>query len=194
MCIWDLKCFQGFRNCCLFCTFWLIRNFYSGHEQHVNYGKHSLNDHYQHCAHCAYDIYSIFKVFEMAVCFAHFGLFEIWTALILAILAMVNIVQFIIWNIAHTVYMRFTGFFQSFRHSCLFWAFGHIRNFYSGEAHPDNYSKRCLSHHFQHCAQCVYETYSVFKVIQIAICFAHFSFYEISTPVMRHMLTMANIV
>ena len=46
----------------------------------------------------------------MAVCFAHFGLFEIWTALILNILAMVNVVQFIISNIAHSVYMRFTVF------------------------------------------------------------------------------------
>ena len=110
VCIWDLQCFQSFRNCCLFCTFWLIRNFNSGHEQHVNYGKHSLNDHYQHCAHCAYDIYSIFKVFEMALCFVHFGRFEIWTALILTILAMVNVVQFIISNIAHSVYMRFTVF------------------------------------------------------------------------------------
>ena len=110
VCIWDLQCLETFRNCCLFSTFWVIRNFYSGHEQHVNYGKHSLNDHYQHCAHCAYDIYSIFKVFEMAVCFAHFGLFEIWTALILTILAMVNVVQFIISNIAHSVYRRFTVF------------------------------------------------------------------------------------
>ena len=109
-CLWDLQYFQSFRNCCLFCPFWLIRNFCSGHEQHVNYGKHSLNDHYQHCEHCAYDIYSIFKVFEMAVCFAHFGLFEIWTALILTILPMVNVVQFIISNIAHCVYMRFTVF------------------------------------------------------------------------------------
>ena len=110
VCIWDLQCLETFRNCCLFCTFWLIRNFYYGHEQHVNYGKHSLNDHYQHCAHCAYDIYSIFKVFEMAVGFAHFGIFEIWTALILTILAMVNVVQFIISNISHSLYMRFTVF------------------------------------------------------------------------------------
>ena len=110
VCIWDLQCFETFRNCCLFCTFWLIRNFYSGHEQHVTYGKHSLNDHYKYCAHCAYDIFSICKVFEMAVCFAHFGLFEIGTALILTILAMVNVVQFIISNIAQSVYMRFTVF------------------------------------------------------------------------------------
>ena len=110
VCIWDLQCLETLRNWYLFCTFWLIRNFYSGHEEHVNYGKHSLNDHYQHCAHCAYDIYSIFKVFEIAVCFAHFGLFEIWTAPILTIQAMVKVVQFIISTIAHSVYMRFTVF------------------------------------------------------------------------------------
>ena len=112
LCIWDLQCFQSFRNCCLFCTFWLIRNFYSGHEQHVNYSKHSLNDHYQHCAHCVYDIYSICKVFEMLVCLAHIGLFEIWTALILTMIAMVNVVQIIIWDIAHSVYLRFTVFWN----------------------------------------------------------------------------------
>ena len=63
VCIWDLQCFQSFRNCCLFCTFWLIRNFYSGHEQHVNYSKHSLNDHFQHCAHCVYD-FTVFAKFS----------------------------------------------------------------------------------------------------------------------------------
>ena len=46
-CIWDLQCFQTFRNGCLFCTLWLIRDFYSGHGQHVQYGKHSLNHHFQ---------------------------------------------------------------------------------------------------------------------------------------------------
>ena len=44
----------------------------------------------------------------MAVCFAHFGVFEIRTALILTILAMMNVIQFIISNIAQSVYMRFT--------------------------------------------------------------------------------------
>ena len=142
VCIWDLQCLQSFRNCCLFCTFWLIRNFYSGHEQHVNCGKHSLSDHNQHCADCAlwhlqyfqsfrngclfctfwhirnlnctdshhpsygegcsihhfqrcaqcvYEIYSVFKVFEIAVCFAHFGLFEISTPIMSNMLAMANI-------------------------------------------------------------------------------------------------------
>ena len=46
----------------------------------------------------------------MAVCFAHIGLFEIWTALILTILAMVDVVQIIISDIAHSVYLRFTVF------------------------------------------------------------------------------------
>ena len=112
VCIWDLQCFETFRNCCLLCTFWLIRNFFSGEAHHVNYSKHSLNDHFQHCAHCVYDIYSIWKVFEMAVCFAHIGLLEIWTALILTMLAMVNVVQIIISDIAHSVYLRFTVFWN----------------------------------------------------------------------------------
>ena len=46
----------------------------------------------------------------MAVCFAHIGLFEIWTALILTILAMVNVVQIIISDISHSVYLRLTVF------------------------------------------------------------------------------------
>ena len=46
----------------------------------------------------------------MAVCFAHFGLLEISTALILTILATVNVVQIIISDIAHSVYLRFTVF------------------------------------------------------------------------------------
>ena len=110
VCIWDLQCFQSFPNCYFFCTFFLLRNFYSGDAPHANYGKHCLTHHFQHCAHCVYEIYSIFKVFEIAVCFAHFVVFEIWTPLILTMLAMVNVVQIIISNIAHSVYMRFTVF------------------------------------------------------------------------------------
>ena len=49
----------------------------------------------------------------MAVCFAHIGLFEIWTALILTMLAIVNVVQVIISDIAHSVYLRFTVFWNS---------------------------------------------------------------------------------
>ena len=40
----------------------------------------------------------------------------------------------------------------------------------------------------------VYKIYTVFKLFEIADCSAHFDFFEISTPVMRIMLTMANIV
>ena len=48
----------------------------------------------------------------MAVCFAHIGLLEIWTALILTMLAMVNVVQIIISDIAHSVYLRLTVFWN----------------------------------------------------------------------------------
>ena len=110
VCIWDLQCFQSFRNCCLLGRFWHIRNFYSGDANHANYSKHSLNHHFLHYAHFVYEIYSVLKLFEMVVCFAHFGLFEIWTALILTIPAIVNVFQFIISSIAHSVYMRLTVF------------------------------------------------------------------------------------
>ena len=43
-------------------------------------------------------------------------------------------------------------------------------------------------------AHSVYEIYSVFKLLQIAVCSAHFDYFEISTPVTRIMLTIANIV
>ena len=43
-------------------------------------------------------------------------------------------------------------------------------------------------------AQSVYKIYSVLKLFEIAVCSAHFGFFEITTPVMRIMLTMANIV
>ena len=44
------------------------------------------------------------------------------------------------------------------------------------------------------CAHCVYQIYSVLKSFEIAVCFAHFGFYKISTPVMPTTLSMANIV
>ena len=85
-------------------------------------------------------------------------------------------------------------YFQSFRNSCLFCTFCCFRNLNSADSHHASYGKRCSNHHFQHCAQCVYEIYSVFKFFEIAVCFAHFGLFEISTPVMSNMLTMANIV
>ena len=80
VCIWDLQCFQTFRNCCLFCTFWHIRNLNCTDSHHPSYGERCSIYHFQHSAQCVYEINSVFKVFEIAVCFAHFGIFEISTA------------------------------------------------------------------------------------------------------------------
>ena len=52
----------------------------------------------------------------------------------------------------------------------------------------------CLNHHFRHSAHSLYKIYSVFKLFEFAVCSAHFAFFEITTPVIRIMLTMANIV
>ena len=50
------------------------------------------------------------------------------------------------------------------------------------------------THHFRHGAHSVYRIYSVSKLLEIAVCFAHFDFFEITTPVMRIMLAITNIV
>ena len=228
----------------MFCAFWLIRNIYSGDAHDANYCKHSLNHHFQHCAHSVYQIYSVLKLFEIAVSFTHFGFYEISTLVMRIMLPMGNIVQIITFNIAYTVYIRFTAFwnfskslfvldilaftkfllrwcapwklwwtlfkssfptldtlcrldlqcFQTFRNCCLFCAFWLIRNIYSGEAHDANYGKHSLNHHFQHCAHSVYQIESVLKLFETAVCFAHFGWFEIPTPVMRMMLTIANTV
>ena len=93
----------------------------------------------------------------------------------------------------HTVCMRFTVFWNFSKLQFLL----HIltfRYFYSGDAYPANYGNHCLNHHFRHGAHSVYKIYSVFKLFEFAVSFAHFDFFEISTPVMRIMLTMAIIV
>ena len=142
LCIWDLQCFQTFRNYCLFCTFWLIRNFYSSHAHNTNYGKHSLK---------------------------------------------------IISDRTLSVYIRFT-LFSNFRNCCLFCTFWRFRNFYCGDEHDDNYGKHSLNHHFRHGAHSVYKIDIVLNLFEIAVCFAHFDLFEISTLVRRIILTMANIV
>ena len=43
-------------------------------------------------------------------------------------------------------------------------------------------------------AHCVYHIYTVLKVFEITVCFAHFTFFEICTAVMRNVLAMANRV
>ena len=116
-CIEDLQCFEPFRNSCFFYTFWLFRNYNSGDAHHINYGKHSLNNHFRHSAHSVYKIYSVFKLFEFAVCFANFDFFEITTPVMRIMLTMANIVQIIISDMAHTVYINFTVF-SNFRNYC----------------------------------------------------------------------------
>ena len=80
------------RKCCLFCTFWLLPNFYSGDAHHANYGERCSNHHFRYSANCVYKIYNVLKIFELAVCFAHFGYYQIYTPLMRAILTMPNIV------------------------------------------------------------------------------------------------------
>ena len=142
LCRLDLQCFQTFRNCCLFCAFWLIRNIYSGDAHDANYCKHSLNHHFQYWTQCISDLQR----------------------------------------------------FEIFRNSTLFSTFWLLRNFYSCDAHHANYGKHTLNNHFQQCAHSVYEIYSVLKFFEIPVSFPPFGFYEISTVVMRIILTMANIV
>ena len=94
---------------------------------------------------------------------------------------------------AHTVYILFTVIWnfsklQFFLHILL------LRNFYSPDAHHANHGKYTLNDHFWHGANSVYKIYSDFKLFEIAVCSARFDFFEISTPVSRIMLTMANIV
>ena len=50
------------------------------------------------------------------------------------------------------------------------------------------------NHHFRDGAHRVYKIYSDFKLLEIAVCFARFEYFQISTPVMRIILTMTNIV
>ena len=72
--------FSNFSKLQLFLHIWLLRNFYSFDAHHANYGKHSLNNHFQQCPHFVYEIYSVLKLFEIAVCFAQlaFTKFLLW--------------------------------------------------------------------------------------------------------------------
>ena len=61
-----------------------------------------------------------------------------------------------------------------------------------GYAQRANYGKKSLNHYFRDGAHCVHHIYTVLKLFEIADCFAHFSFFEIDTTVMRAVLTMTN--
>ena len=99
----------------------------------------------------------------------------------------------IISDIAQHVYIRFTAF-SNFRICSLFCKLWLFRNYYPGDAHHVNYGKHSSNYHFRHGAHSVYKIYSVLKLFEIALCSAPFDFFEITTPMMRLMLAMANIV
>ena len=188
--------FSAFSNCSkfqFFSTFWVLRNFYCGDVHHANYCEFCLNPHFFHCAHCVNKIYSVLEAFDIAVCFCIF-------------LRLRNIYS---GHAHHTNYGKhslnhhFRHFancmwdsqcFQTFGNCSLCCIFWRLRNFYYGDAHRANYAKHSLNHHFQDCAHCVSEIFTVFKLFETTFGFAHFGFYEISTPVMRTMLAMVTVV
>ena len=131
-----------------------------------------------------------FQTFQNGRFFSPLGFYEISTMVTRIMLTMANIVQVIISNIAHTVYRRFTVFwnFSKLHFVFTFWL---LRKFYCGDAHHAIYGKHSLNHHLQHCAHSVYQIYSVLKLLEITVCFTHFGFCEISTPVVRIILTKA---
>ena len=152
-----------------------FRNYYADDAPHVSYGKHTSNHHFRHGAHSVYKIYSVFKLFEFAVCSARFGFFEIATSVMRIMLTMSNIVYIVISDIAHTVYIGFTVFWNfskllSVLHSWLF------RNYYSGDVHHVSYGKHSLNHHFRQGTHSVYKIYSVLKLFEIAVCSPPFDF------------------
>ena len=192
-CISQLERFKNCRNYSFFCTFWHLRNLYSGATHHANYGERSSNHHFRHCAHCVYHIYSVLKIIEITFFFCTFWLYEISTPVMRTMVTMGNVAQIIIYDVEHTLYITFRAFWKL---SKLQFVLNHLalRNFYSGHAHHANYCERCSNHHFRHCAHFVYHIYSVLELFKIAVGFAHFGFYEISTPVMPTTLRMGNIV
>ena len=139
-------------------------------------------------------MYMRFTVFSdlsiFLFCFTHFGFYEISTQVMRTMLTMVKVVQFIISDIAQTGHIRFTGFWNF---SQLLFVLAHLA-FTKFLLRWCALCKHSLNHHSFHCSHCVNKIYRVFKPFEIAVCFGTFVFYEISTPVMRIMLTMANIV
>ena len=151
---------------------------------HFNYGQHNSNHHFRHAAHNVYKIYRVLKLFETAAFSARFEFFEITTPVMRIMLTMANIVQICISDMAHTVHIRFTVFSNFSNLQFVL----HILTF--SKLLP----QWCLNHHFRQGTHSVNKISSVFKLFECAVCFARFDFFEIPTPVMRIMSTMANIV
>ena len=94
-----------------FCTFLLLRYFYSGDAHHANYAKQCLDDHFRYCAQCIWDL-KCFQTFRYCCCFTHFGFYEISTPVIATMLTIPNRVYIIIFNIPQTVYIRYRTFWN----------------------------------------------------------------------------------
>ena len=117
-CISHLQCLQNYRNYSLFYTLCLLRNLYSGDAHHANYGERFSNHHFRPCAPYLYHIYSVLRLFEIAVCFAHFGFYEVSTPMMRTMVTMVNVVQIIISDIDHTVFITFKVFWNFSKLQC----------------------------------------------------------------------------
>ena len=105
---------------------------------------------------------------------------------------MPNIVYITISNIAHTVYIKFTAFWSF---SKLLFVFLHL-GFYeiSTLVMPTMLTMRKIVYIIiSNIAQTGYIRFTAFwNFSKLLFCFTHFGFDEISTPVMRTMLTMPN--
>ena len=201
-CISHLERFENYRNYSLFCTFWHLRNLYSGVTHHANYGERSSNHHFRHCAHCVYHDVA-HTVYNGFTSFWNFSKLQF-------VFHILPFTKFLLrwcaqWKLLRTLFkssfptlitlcLSNLKCFETFRNSSLFCTFWILRSFHSDDAHHGNYGERCSNLHFRSWAHIVYHIYSVLKIIEISVCFAHFGFYEVSTPVMRTMLTMVNVV
>ena len=63
---------------------------------------------------------------------------------------------------------------------------------YCGYAQRSNYGKKTLNHYFRDGTHCERHIYTVLQLIEIAVRFAHLSFFDIDTTVRRAGLTMTN--
>ena len=70
--------------------------------------------------------------------------------------------------------------------------FSFFEIFYCGYVRRANYGKKSLNHYFRDGTHCVRHIYTVLKLLEIAVCFANLSFFDIDTTVMRAVLTMTN--
>ena len=134
------------------------------------------------------------KLFEIAVCFAHFDYFEISTPVNAhhANHGKHSLSDHFRYG-AHPVYKIYSDF-KLFEIAVCFAHFDFFEVSTPVNAHHANRGKHSLNDQLRHGAHSVYKIYSDLKLFEIAVCFAHFDFFEISTPVMRVMVTMVNIV